>query len=89
MPDWTWMHSVFCIWLCCVVMRIGYRIHLHIAVYSPYELGILFTELLCCSLRYRIHDSVHIGQTYSFSDRYIYRRIKWYHIMKYVHSSYF
>ena len=73
MPDGTWMHSVWRIWLCCVVMRIGYRIHLftyrrllsiRIGRYCIYD----------CYLDFFIHFL--LSQTESYGDRPISRSLQ-------------
>ena len=46
MPGGTWLYSVCCILFWYVVVRLGYRIHLHIAACSPHKFEMRFTELL-------------------------------------------
>ena len=56
MPGGTWLYSAFGILFWYVVVRLGYRIHLHIAACSPHRFEMLFTELLYCLPRRRIHN---------------------------------
>ena len=46
MPGGTWLYSILSILFWYVAVRLGYRIHLHIAACSTRRFEMRFTELL-------------------------------------------